>query len=214
MEVRNHRGQAISKTIPDPNVGNNSFLPSDESGMGYIGNTVDQVFGKCVGIVDMTSTFFQSCKGHANVSTREEYEASSPISRRNRSRRSRRKQGSTLVFANREEFEDDVSALSANTLEEMERLAKHMARQSGKEQQVTTDPRFPSYGQQLVPPSVRTSPHNPKSVKDAWRYSVQRATSSTDHSIAVSTSGSASSHEEKAETTRNSFQRFHAHVDR
>ena len=170
--------------------------------MAFVESTVDHLFGKCVGIVDTASGVFQRCKGHSNAKTREEFDASRLFAaRKNRSRRMRRRQGHTLEVPAHGEFEDDVSALSANTLEEMERLAKHMARRAKRGQQTTTNLKNPLPGQQLVPPSIRTDRSTdqlspPASVRDSWTYSVQRATSYTDQSIAVSTSGSSSSQEE------------------
>lgn len=207
---RDHRGKRSSTTEK-----NKELSSSEEDGDVPLLDTVEQMFAPCVGILDLASLFFQQCKGHTNARTRGDEEAArSPVLKRSGYRKPRRRHGSTLEVPAHGGFEDDVSALSANTLEEMERLARYMARRAGNKSQVTTDPTSPSPGQILVPP-----PAHRNTVKDSWAYSVQRATSKTDQSIAVSTSGSASSQEDKAphpqdiaENFTSSFRHFVAQV--
>jgi hypothetical protein len=121
--------------------------------------------------------------------------------------RSRRRQGETLEFPVNGGFDDDVSAISAHTLEEMERLEMMTKSMNLSATGAATVPssikkgakksiKKPVKGQKLASPPVK--------VRDLdWTYQVQRQNSNTSMSLGVSTSGSASSAEpEKASPLR------------
>lgn len=164
---------------------------------GFLGSTVKTVFGHCVGIVDVASIVLASCRGESEEG--ENSDKVSPILElglSKSSKKSRKRQGDTLEFPTNGGFEDDVSALSARTLEEMERLERPLGKAYSRGRPSYGDIKSPYPGQQLNPDIPMMFP-DPQFNKD-WSLSVKRTTSCTDRSLGVSTSGSVSSHDDNA----------------
>ena len=167
--------------------------PSDD---GLWESAVKNVFGPCVGVVDFASFFLRSgCR--TKVPDEGIKEGENPVLKaklKKPASRSRRRQGETLEFPVNVGFDDDVSAISAHTLEEMERLEMLSKGMNLSANVVAGDPsthrnggKKPYPGQRLVPP--------PKVRDLEWTYQVPRKNSNTSLSLGVSTSGSASSEE-------------------
>jgi hypothetical protein len=120
---------------------------------------------------------------------------------------SKRKHGGILEFQADGGVQDDVSALSANTLEEMERLAKMMAERGLWQPTLVDGTSGPSPGQQLRLPSLS---------KGITRSNIplERSSSDADQSIGVATSGSSSVHKEGGSLKRKQgVERFTAYVE-
>ena len=169
--------------------------PSDgHSGETFLGSTVKTVFGHCAGFVDVAAFVIHSCRGENDPDS----DANSvndilgPLFPTDLPRKTRRKQGETLEFHADGEFEDDVSALSANTLEEMEKLARKMA---AKKAMIapTHDPSQTLPGRQLVPP--HTTQQSDRKKPSGWGFSMNRDASTADMSLGVATSSSSSTQE-------------------
>jgi hypothetical protein len=151
------------------------------------------------GAVDIASYLMQSgCRGEASVAKDEtEQQAIRQMNTRKPSPasdlRTKRRQGATLEFPSQRGFDDDVSAISAHTLEEMERFevlknAKQLRPPAGA-------PVAPSSGfiKPMVSSKKRASPTTQQNLD--WTYQIPRSNSNTSISLGVSTSGSASSGE-------------------
>jgi hypothetical protein len=159
-----------------------------------------KIFGPCVGDVDFTSFFQNSCRAPTAEGVNKVADGNQILKMKLRkpAPKSRKRQGETLEFPVNGGFDDDVSAISAHTLEEMERLemmTKSMglsatvaaAVPSSIKRDAKKSIKKPVEGQQLAPPVK---------VRDLeWTYQVQRPDSDESMSIGVSTSGSASSAE-------------------
>jgi hypothetical protein len=181
---------------------------SEDSRNGFFENAVRNIFGPCVGVVDVASFFIQNtCRGQTKE---EDRGAEGPAILKMKLRkpapgqRSRRRQGETLEFPSHGGFDDDVSAISARTLEEMERLefmpkdikplasSRTRAIPSGD----TSEPKDTRESRALnksIPGRKRGSPASQPDLD--WTYQIQRPTSATEMSLGVSTSGSNSSAE-------------------
>jgi hypothetical protein len=159
-----------------------------------------KIFGPCVGDVDFSSFFQNSCQAPTAQAVNKVAEGNRILKMKLKkpSPRSKKRQGETLEFPKNGGFDDDVSAISAHTLEEMERL-EMMTKSMGLSATVAAEApsrtkrdakksiKNPVEGQQLAPPVK---------VRDLeWTYQVQQPVSDESISIGVSTSGSASSAE-------------------
>ena len=171
------------------------FAPQDDDADDtFLGNTVKSLLGQCAGFVDVASFVIQSCRGDGDCQQNRESHILGPLFEPRRgSRKVRRRQGGTLEFPADGGFADDVSAISANTLEEMERLAPQVSKRNLLKRGKYDGRNQPYPGQQLVPP-LETVEENTRRVraKDPAVINLQRASSDTDFSLEVATSGSAS----------------------
>jgi hypothetical protein len=151
------------------------------------------------GVADVASFFMQSgCRGEECAAKDEaEQQTIRQMNMRKPSPaidlRTKRRQGATLEFHSQGGFDDDVSAISAHTLEEMEMLERF----KNKKQLLPPawPPVAPSSGfiKPMVSNKKRASPTNQKDLD--WPYQIPRRNSNTSISLGVSTSGSASSGE-------------------
>jgi hypothetical protein len=164
------------------------------------------LFGSCGGVVDVATLILQaSCRGQARAEAKREAEQHQKMKINLRQRYmapgvKTRRQGGTLEFSTQGGFDDDVSALSAHTLEEMERIDT-VAR-------VLKKPLTPILSRTLrgstCTPQMReqeldknTAPLSPQGA--SWTYQiVSRQTSNDSRSIGVSTSGSSDEQPEEA----------------
>lgn len=161
----------------------------------FLSNTVRSLLGQCASFVDVASFVIQSCRGDGDCQENQESHILGPLFEPRRGlRKVRRRQGGTLEFPSDGGFEDDVSALSANTLDEMERLAPQVSKR-GSFRRGRYDGRSQPYpGQQLIPP-LETVEENTRSIRASakdWVVKMQRASSNADMSLGVATSGSGS----------------------
>jgi hypothetical protein len=204
----NMQGTTPGVTQRSPETGNNATSSTgrhneEEPSEGFLGNAVKNIFGPCVGMVDVASLFIQgSCRGPTAGGAKRAAEGKPVLGmsmgKPAPSRRTRRQEGETLEFASDGHFDDDLSAISAHTLEEMERLQalskntrlptlsaptdrSTRKRESSKK---TRKPKKPFPGQVLGFPASRQDLD--------WTYQVGRPNSNTCISLGVSTSGSAS----------------------
>jgi hypothetical protein len=162
---------------------------------GLFGTTAQTFIRKCVGLVDAASVvLIDSCQGETNDSSNRD--VLDPLCRSDQDNRNKRKQGGVLQFPANDGLQDDVSALSANTLEEMERLQRMMVEQAIRPPRPFDESNAPYPGQQLRPPST------PKGV--TWAsFPIERSPSDQDQSIGVATSGSSSAPDEPNCTEKN-----------
>ena len=160
----------------------------------------------CGGVVDVASLFFQDgCRGQGTDEP--QHETMQPailkptLKNQSQGVKSRRRQGETLEFPSHGGFDDDVSAISAHTLEEMERLqlmASKMPLPTIPSPPRT--PRIPPSGNSehkreiIAKPRIRCSDSEDKL---DWNYQLPRQTSNTSASLGVSTSGSGSSSDQE-----------------
>lgn len=158
---------------------------------------VKKLVGSCGVVVDFASMFIQNtCRAETSTVQEDNLETFPP---HNTSSRTKRRQGATLEFSPRSGFEDDdVSAISAHTLEEMERrnMLKHARQLNALDvENLPADVEAP-------PPSGLGKPkRKPSILKQHLKYSypIERDGSTGESiSIGVSTSGSASSAEADA----------------
>jgi hypothetical protein len=188
---------------------------SDDANNGFF-EKIRSMLVSC-GAVDVASFLMQnSCRGEGSAAKDETEQPT--IMRMNMrkpspapNQRPKRRQGATLEFPSQGGFDDDVSAISAHTLEEMERFellknAKLLLAPVGA-------PVAPSSA--FIKPMVsskskkRASPTTQKNLD--WTYQIPRASSNTSISLGVSTSGSASSGEHDDEPGRLSTRRSEHH---
>lgn len=166
-------------------------VADDDGDSSFLGSTVKSLFGQCAGFVDVASFVIQSCRGDKDDERNKQGDTLGPLVEATRGR-ARRKQAGTLEFPAEGGFEDDVSALSANTLEEMERLARQRVNQSAMGRANCEKRNQPYPGQQLVAPPL--SKVNDSQATDR-PFSMQRSSSNADVSLGVATSGSSSTHD-------------------
>jgi hypothetical protein len=169
-----------------------------------------KIFSPCVGVVDFASIFMQnSCRAQTPEDVKKEAEGTQILKMKLRkpAPRSRKRQGETLEFSKNGGFDDDVSAISAHTLEEMERLGVTTKSMNLSGTVAATVPSsIKSNAKKSTKKAVKgqklASP--PAKIRDLnWTYQVPRPNSDTSMSLGVSTSGSASSGEpEKASSPR------------
>lgn len=164
----------------------------DRDGETFLGSTVKTVLGQCAGFVDVAAFVIHSCRGEDSDDPNKSSGILGPFFQSDMPRKTRRKQGGTLEFPADGGFEDDVSALSANTLDEMEKLARKVAAKNLRSE-ATHDPSNPLPGQQLIPPP--TTPQDSSNKSSGWGFSIPRDTSATDMSLGVATSSSSSTQE-------------------
>lgn len=175
----------------------------------FLSNTVKTFIGQCAGFVDVASFVIQSCRGDGDSQQNRESHILGPMFEPRRGlRKVRRRQGGTLEFPADGCFEDDVSALSANTLDEMERLAPQLSTRSLSGRGRYDGRNQPYPGQHLVPPletveETTRSSRTTGSTEDC-EINMQRASSEADMSLSVATSGSASTPDDR--TMRNRTQ--------
>lgn len=164
---------------------------------GFFGITVKTFLSRCAGLVDAASVVvIDSCRGEADDSAGKDILG--PLFKNKQAKKSKRKHGGILEFPADGELQDDVSALSANTLEEMERLAKIMAGRDSRLQKPYDGTSKPYPGQLLVPPKTASK-------GNSWaRFPAQPNPNDGEESIGVATSGSSSTHEEKIVTENKS----------
>lgn len=190
---------------------------SDEQDDDFLGSTVKTVFGQCAGFVDVAAFVIQSCRGDGSDNPSRQGGVLGPLFDTKRpSRKPRRNQGGTLEFPAEGMFKDDVSDLSANTLEEMERFAKRMALYRNTAQPTTNDGTTKPYpGQQLLPPP---SKYQLSGGHAAWGSSIERGSNSRDVPLGVVASDSSSTQEDVPHQSRDwqrkdGVQRFRARVE-
>jgi hypothetical protein len=147
----------------------------DECNESLLESAVKNIFGPCVGAIDVASCIIQStCGGdeETKIAKTDVSVLGMKLKRPAPNQRVKRRQGETLEFPANDGFDDDVSAISAHTLEEMERL--HLFNKNNK--------------------NGRVARNGPKKPDLDWTYQVKRPVStSSNNSLGVSTSGSASS---------------------
>ena len=168
-------------------------------------SAMKSIFGTCIGAVDMASYMIQNtCGGNEEVNNNKAGTAGDnavPVLKLRKpvpnSAHVKRRQGDTLEFpANwNGVFDDDVSAISALTLEEMEKLQIFR-----KQNNIHVNPKN---GRTKTPPMTSKTLSKKKNaiqksnnISKDWAYEMKRppsAASSADPSLGVSTSGSASS---------------------
>jgi hypothetical protein len=181
MEWRILTGLAV-----DPDQTQNGPGAGHDCDAGFLSSTVQTFFRRCAGLVDAASVaVIDSCQGERNDGVLD------PQAPSDQTNRSRRKQGGVLEFPADGELQDDVSALSANTLEEMERLAKMMAENGLRRSELYDGSSRPYPGQVLThPPALKTDARA--------KLHAQEIPSDADLSIGIATSGSSSSQEDQA----------------
>ena len=170
---------------------------SDDANDGFF-EKVRSALVSC-GVADVASYLMQSgCRGEGSAAKDEtEQQTSRQMNTRKPSPatdlRTKRRQGATLEFHSQGGFDDDVSAISAHTLEEMEMLERF----KNKKQLLPPGwaPVAPSSGfiKPMLSNKKRASPTAQKDLD--WMYQIPRRNSNTSISLGVSTSGSASSGE-------------------
>jgi hypothetical protein len=172
-------------------------MGSDDANDGFF-EKISSMLVAC-GVADVASFLMRSgCRGEGSAAKDEaEQQTIRQMNMRKPSPaidlRTKRRQGATLEFHSQGGFDDDVSAISALTLEEMERFEllkskKQLLPPSGA-------PVAPSSGfiKPMVSSKKRASPTTQKNLD--WTYQIPRMDSNTSISLGVSTSGSASSGE-------------------
>jgi hypothetical protein len=194
-ENQNHRG--ISRKVNEELIMARNQLKEktkDSRGNGLM-EQVKKLVGSCGAVVDVASIFFQNtCCGE----TTEDYQVDNFPLQNNNGSRTKRRQGATLEFSARAGFEDDdVSAISAHTLEEMER--KNMLNHARQLNAVDLEnaPR----DVEAPPPAGLEKPKISKKnpvFKNPYPFDTEASAGTEDISIGVSTSGSASSEEKDA----------------
>jgi hypothetical protein len=107
--------------------------------------------------------------------------------------RTKRRQGGTLEFHSQGGFDDDVSAISAHTLEEMERSELFRSKKQLPRQARPAAAPSSGFIRPMVSSKKRASPTIQENLD--WTYQMPRKNSNTSLSLGVSTSGSASSGE-------------------
>jgi hypothetical protein len=190
--------------------------PASDEQNDFLGDTVKTVFGQCAGFVDVAAFVIQSCRGESDDRPNRQSGILGPLfETKKATRKPRKNQGGTLEFPDEGTFKDDVSDLSANTLEEMERLAKRRAYYQGAMIHPTNDGTTQPYpGQQLLPPSAKSQHTGGKS---AWASPMERG-SNSDVPLGVTASDSSSTQEESPHQNRdfqrkNGMQLFRAQVE-
>lgn len=161
------------------------------------------LFGSCGGVVDVATLILQAtCRGQARAEAKREAEQQQKILRQRYMAAGikTKRQGGTLEFSTQGGFDDDVSALSAHTLEEMERIdtvAKVL------EKPLAPIPSRTLRGSTCTPQmsdqelDKNTAPLSSQGT--SWTYQiVSRQTSNDSRSIGVSTSGSSDERSEEA----------------
>ncbi|KAL3914604.1 MAG: hypothetical protein SGILL_006038 [Bacillariaceae sp.] len=197
----------ISRDNPPVETGNKVPPPTiqeetDPAAFSFV-ESVRKVFAPCVGVVDAASFLMGNCRfGTSNPNSG--YETNVATRLRNGAMAktvAQKRQGETLEIPAYEGFDDDVSAISAHTLEEMERL--RMVRQRQRKLQT------------LNPPSSRRgrSPRMRPNGNSSIEMKAARGAFTSQHlwampapmgqhqeedcSIGVSTSGSSSAEEQE-----------------
>jgi hypothetical protein len=112
----------------------NQFGVDEEGSTSSFIQSIKKVFAPCVGLVDVASFIMGNCRGEKgtpyepydmNLSGPDPMEIVMKLRQRNAAamndRKVQKRQGETLEFRAVTVFDDDVSAISAHTLEEMER---------------------------------------------------------------------------------------------
>ena len=183
----NHRGTRADHKPPDGN--------EDESDDGFFETAAKNLIGPCVGVVNIASLFIQkTCRGKPVEEGNAREEGHNPLFFKARLKRysqmSRRRQGETLEFPADDGFDDDVSAISAHTLEEMERQERRAKLSEGIKMAATADVASSKEGRKPSPGNVL-----PSSLRKQEPGLSYRSNSNTSMSLGVSTSGSASSEE-------------------
>lgn len=179
--------------------------------------SIKKVFAPCVGVVDAASFMMANCRGEKetqyetydmNLNGPDLVETVMGLRQRNapmNEMKVQKRQGETLVFHATAGFDDDVSAISSHTLEEMER--SRMFTNGIGQSHIMAPPKQPprTMRQNILPPSMKgrksrvaAGPH-----KQPWTM-MQRPTNQTKNddvddnaSNGVSTSGSESSADAK-----------------
>jgi hypothetical protein len=179
--------------------------------------SVRKVFAPCVGVVDAASIFMGNCRFGKDAYDHTGGGDGIHMRLRNGTVHTtvQKRQGETLEIPANGGFDDDVSAISAHTLEEMERLRQ--AQQKSKLQMLTPPstnssrkPKLPTYRPRGTGASeIKEATRGAFTTKQLW--SQPRHTTGRDHdeecSIGVSTSGSSSAEDEPSRiTTRDSKQ--------
>jgi hypothetical protein len=169
--------------------------------------SVRKVFAPCVGVVDAASIFMGNCRFGKDAYENNGGGDGIAMRLRNGAMHNtvQKRQGETLEIPAHGGFDDDVSAISAHTLEEMERLRQ--AQQKSKLQMLTPPnnnnssrkPKLPTYR-----PRGMGGLDSKQATRDAFTskqlWSMPRHPMGHDHdeecSIGVSTSGSSSAEDE------------------
>ena len=147
----------MADAIEAGSVTNDPPLQSNEQ-QSFLGSTVKSVLGQCAGIVDVANFVIQSCSGDDDDGANRQRGILGPLfeSPMKCSRNPRRNQGGALEFPAEGQFNDDVSDLSAHTLEEMEQLAKMMAQQGTWGHPTNNGVQQPYPGQEIRPPPEKS----------------------------------------------------------
>ena len=156
-------------------------------------NALKSIFGTCIGAVDMASYLLQStCRGDDHdAAAKEKGKVDVPVLKLKKplpKMRVKRRQGDTLEFPSNGGFDDEISAISALTLEEMERLQifRKNATKKGRSAAASAAKKT------TTTPIPEQEPGNQNDM--SWAYEMKRPNSiSSNPSLGVSTSGSGSS---------------------
>ena len=161
---------------------------------GLFGTAAQTFLRRCVGLMDAASVaLIESCRGE--TSDFPNRDVLDPLCRSDQNNTNKRKQG-VLQFPANDGLQDDVSALSANTLEEMERISRMRVGRDLPVPKAFDGSSAPYPGQQLRPPS------SSKGV--TWAsFPIENSPSDQDQSIGVATSGSSSAPEEQNFSMKN-----------
>jgi hypothetical protein len=178
--------------------------------------SVRKVFAPCVGVVDAASIFMGNCRFGKDAY--DQTGGGDGIAMRlingAMNKTAQKRQGETLEIPAHGGFDDDVSAISAHTLEEMERL--RLAQQKSKLHMLTPPnnnsrkPKLPTHRPRgMGALSSKEATRDAFTSKQMWSKS--RPSMGPDHddesSIGVSTSGSSSADDEPRRiTTRDNKQ--------
>jgi hypothetical protein len=186
----------------DHAAGANGSVPHDTDPASSFVESVRKVFAPCVGVVDAASILMGNCRFGKDA-----YDTGDAMRLRNgaMSKTVQKRQGETLEIPNNGGFDDDVSAISAHTLEEMERL--RMIQQRHKKLQTLSPP---MNGRRKPMPST----YRPRGImRPSMEMKAARGAFTSKHlwtmenheeetcSIGVSTSGSSSAEDEPARIT-------------
>mmetsp|Transcript_21471 Transcript_21471/g.40094 ORF Transcript_21471/g.40094 Transcript_21471/m.40094 type:complete len:280 (-) Transcript_21471:412-1251(-) len=185
-------------------------------------DSVRRVFAPCVGVVDAASFLMGHCRfGKEGYETAYDMKpgGDSGVVMKLRERNGvihkavQKRQGETLEIPANGGFDDDVSAISAHTLEEMERL--QLAQKKSK-MHMLTPPKTSTRSRKPNQSSSRVASNRPRGTKSVSKKATRAAFTNTqlwtisrptmgkneeDVSIGVSTSGSSSGEEEPAKIT-------------
>lgn len=206
ITTKNMETSGIVKQSPHQQ-GTSEILPTEnengESAEDGLWESAVKIFSPCVGVVDFASIFIQNCRTQSTEDMKKGVDGQPVLKmklRRPAQQQSRRRQGETLEFPVNGGFDDDVSAISAHTLEEMERFEK-LSKDMGLLPPLAIP--GPSYSKKSTKPDNNGQILSPGvKVRDFgdWAYPVRRTNSNTSVSLGVSTSGSASSAEDEKAT--------------